>query len=186
MNKMVKKTITFSVLLLMLTLLFINSFNKNDQKSNFSDNFLTPIFSEEADQSFVSSIVDHSNLNSGIAVFEIKPLESDQTNYISFVVFNYTEENIVFPDQGFGFSLYWYSDVDKTWEEVSLSQFPDRTPKTLPPQLEDLDHNIQNTRLIFENDIETLPYKRVRLYISGIGQVSNSIYGSYVDLLINP
>jgi hypothetical protein len=90
MNKMVKKSIFFSVLLLMLTLLFFNKFSKTDQKSNFSDNFLTQIFSEEADQSFVSLVANHSNLNSGIAVFEIKPHESDQTNYITFAVFNYT------------------------------------------------------------------------------------------------
>jgi hypothetical protein len=183
---MVKKSIFFSVLLLMLTLLFFNKFSKTDQKSNFSDNFLTQIFSEEADQSFVSLVANHSNLNSGIAVFEIKPHESDQTNYITFAVFNYTEENIVFPDQGFGFSLYWFSDVEKTWEKVSLSQFPDRTPKILPPQLENLDNKIRNTWLILENDIETLPYKRVRLYVAGIGQVSNSTYGSYIDLVINP
>jgi hypothetical protein len=186
MNKMMKLPITISVLLLTLTVLLISIFNNTDQNTDFSDKLSTPIFSEEADQSFVSSVVDNSNLNSGIAVLEIKPLESDQTNYITFAVLNHTEEPIVFPDQGFGFSLYWYKDIAKNRKEVSLSQFPNRTPKILPPQVEDLDHDIQNTWLIFENDIEDLPYQRVRLYVSGIGQTSNSVYGSYIDLYINP
>lgn len=186
MNKTIKFLITILALLLMLILLSIYSFNKSDQKSNFSEKLLTSAYSKEANQSFVSSIVGDTNLNSGITIYRIEPLESSQINNITFVVLNHTEEPIVFSDQGFGYSLFWYSDTENTWEELSLPHFPDKTSKILPPKLEDLDRDIRNTWTILENDIETLPYKRVRLYVSGVGQISNSTFGSYIDLNINP
>jgi hypothetical protein len=186
MNKTAKLIIIFLTPLLILIFVFFSISNKTDHSTDFPDKFLTPIFSEEADQSFISSVVASSNLNSGITIYRIKPLESSQINFITFVVFNHTDEPIVFSNQGFGYSLYWYSDVDKTWEELSLPHFPDRTPKILPPNLEDLDRDIRNTWTILENDIKILPYKQVRLYVSGIGQTSNSVYGSYIDPYMNP
>ena len=186
MNKTVKLLITISVPLLILILLFFSSLNKTAEQTNFSSRLSTPVYPKEANQSFVSSVVGDSNLNSGITIRRIEPLESSQINYISFIVLNHTEEHIVFSDQGFGYSLFWYSDIDKMWKELFLAHYPDQTPKTLPPKLEDLDRDTRNTWTILENDIETLPYKQVRLYVSGIGQISDSTYGSYIDLYINP
>jgi hypothetical protein len=156
------------------------------QKSESAEHLLTPKYSKEANDIFVSSIAENTDLNSGLTIERAMSLYSDQENNVSFAVFNHTNESITFPNQGFGITIFWYNDTKNLWEELSLNHLPYSTAKTLPPKLErwDFEENL-NSRDVLENDVEALPYDLVRLYVSGVGDLTDKKYGAHIDITIS-
>ena len=74
------------------------------------------LFSDEANEIFVSSVAGKIDLNSGIIMESTTPAIPDQINYVDFNVYNHTDEPILFPNQGFGLTVFRYDEIAKKWE----------------------------------------------------------------------
>jgi len=46
------------------------------------------------------------DLNSGISIERATPVFPEQINYVGFVVFDHTDEPILFSNQGFGLTVF--------------------------------------------------------------------------------
>lgn len=142
------------------------------------------LFSVEANEAFVSSITGNIDLNSGITLDEAKSVLPEQINSITFAVFNHTDEPILFPNQGFGLTVFRYNENAKTWENLQLQYVPASEPKILPPRLEIWDFEINNAWDILEDETTAWGYKQIRIYVSGVGQMTSKAYAAYLDVTI--
>ncbi|MBN1452570.1 MAG: hypothetical protein JW963_16255 [Anaerolineales bacterium] len=105
-------------------------------------------------------------------------------NFLSFTVFNHTEEPIIFSNVGFSAELFHFSPLESNWEQVRLSMIPANNEKIIPAKLETIDSKIPNTWDIPNWELEALPYKELRIYIEGLGFHSQKKYGAYLDFTI--
>lgn len=134
------------------------------------------LFSEEANEIFVSSVAGDVDLNSGITMDGPTPVAiPEQINNIDFAVFN----------QGFDLTVFRYDEVTKTWENLPLRYVPHAEPTILPPRLETRYSDVNNSWHILEDETTAWGYKQIRLYVSGKGQMTNKIYGAYLDVTIH-
>lgn len=147
--------------------------------------FANSCFPHEADELFASSVGDNVELNSGITMQRAMPLYSEQFNNITFAVFNHTDERIIFPNQGFGLTIFGYDAVSRNWKRLKLQHVPLSEPKILPPKLETWDLETNNSWDVLENDTTKLGYEHVRLYVSGTGMITGRRYGGYLDVTIS-
>jgi len=178
--------ISVAIVSVILTILLFVSVNYyySEAKPTPTPYLATPYFSNEANETFTSSVAGNIDLNSGITMDSAEAVYRFQINNITFAVFNHTEEAIIFSNQGFGLTIFRYDDITKTWENLPLSPIPYPEPKTLPPKLEKWDLDINNTWGILEDEATALGYNQVRLYISGRGKNTNKTYGAYLDATI--
>lgn len=185
MKKTKVLALTTSVVVLMM--LFALSIIRN--RSRFTSapaSFLaTPSYSYEANSIFASEVAGKVDLNSGITLERAIPIDSSQINKVTFAVFNHTGEDISFPNQGFGLTIYAYDDVGKHWVTQPLTHPPYPQETILPAKLESWYTDIDNAWDIFEDEIISLEYKQLRLYVSGIGQSSKKLYGAYLDITVH-
>jgi len=179
--------IPITIISVILTFLVFVSGNPNYQGtvSTPTSYLATPYFSNEANEIFVSSVAGNMDLNSGVTMERAMPLYPDQINNVTFAVFNHTDEPIIFPNQGFGLTIFRYDDINKDWESLQLQHVPYSAPKTLPPKLENWDLEINNGWDILESDTTALGYEQIRLYVSGNGKITHKTYGGYLDVTIS-
>jgi len=177
-------TAAIVLIVLMIPLLFINV-NTNDQEATSTPYLTAPYFSSEANEIFASSVVGAINLNSGVTMERAMPLYPNQINNITFAVFNHTDEPIIFPDQGFGLTVFAYDEINKDWERLQLRHVPYSQSKTLPPKLETWDFEINNGWDILENDVVALAREQIRLYVTGKGKATDKTYSAYLDITIS-
>ena len=143
------------------------------------------LFSKEADESFISSLGSNVNLNSGITMDSAISVVPEQVNNITFAVFNHTDEPILFPDQGFGLHIFKYDDTTHLWEKLQLQYTPYAEAAILPPKLETWNTDIHNSWDVLEDETTSFGSERLRLYISGKGQITKKIYSAYLDVPID-
>ena len=144
------------------------------------------LFSEEADEIFVSSIAGNVDLNSGITMDGPTPVViPEQINNIDFGVFNHTDEPILFSNQGFDLTVFRFDAVTKKWEKLPLQYLPHSELTTLPPRLETRYSDVNNSWHILEDETAAWGYKQVRIYVSGKGTMTNKTYGAYLDVTIH-
>lgn len=143
------------------------------------------LFSNAANEIFISSIVRDADLNSGITLDATKSVIPEQINNIAFAVLNHSDESVNFPNQGFGLTVFRYNETAMKWENLQLKYKPYHEPKTLPPKLEKWDFSINNTWSVLEDETSAWGYKQIRLYVSGVGQSSGKTYGAYLDVIIH-
>lgn len=149
-----------------------------------STSTLTPVYSDEANRIFFSLVAGNADLNSGITLERATSVVPEQSNNVNFAVFNHTDEPIIFPDQGFGITLFGYDDLEKCWERLQLDYVPHPEPKTLPPKLESWDLEINNGWDILESEVLSLRVEQFRIYVSGSGVKTGRTYGAYLDVSI--
>ena len=173
-----------AILLLSIILLAIGRIfsNQNVAPTSYP---IDSLFSTEANESFVSSIVRNTDLNSGITMEKSTPLYSSQANNITFAVFNHTDEPIIFANQGFGITVFRYDEINNLWETLKLQYVPYPETVILPPKLEKWDFDIGNSWDILENETTAFGIEQLRLYVSGKGETTNKIYGAYLDVSIS-
>ncbi len=148
--------------------------------------FSTPTyFSKQANLTFAYSEARDVNLNQGITLERSIPLDPKQGNNITFAVFNHTDEPILFPNQGFGLSVFRYDENNSKWEKLQLPHTPYPELTTLPPRTESWNTENNNTWDLLENDTTAFGYKKLRLYVLGKGKFSNTPYGAYLDVEIS-
>ena len=151
-----------------------------------SDNPATAsLFSDEANEIFVSSVAGKIDLNLGITIESTTPAIPDQINYVDFHVFNHTDEPILFPNQGFGVIAFRYDEIAKEWKNLPLHYVPHAEPTILPPRIETWNTDVINSWSIFEDETTAWGYKDVRIYVSGKGQMTNKTYSAYLDVTIH-
>ena len=145
----------------------------------------TSLFSEEANEIFVSSVAGDVDLNSGITIDGPTPVAiPEQINNIDFAVFNHTDEPILFSNQGFDLIVFRYDETARKWENLPLRYVPNSEPTILPPQLETRYSDVNNSWHILEDETTAWGYKQIRIYVSGNGQMTNKTYGAYLDVTI--
>ena len=144
------------------------------------------LFSEEANEIFVSSVAGDVDLNSGITMDGPTPVAiPEQINNIDFAVFNHTDEPILFSNQGFDLTVFRYDEIAKKWENLPLRYVPHAEPTILPPRLETRYSDVNNSWDILEDETTAWGYKQIRLYVSGKGQMTNKTYGAYLDVTVH-
>jgi len=144
------------------------------------------LFSDEANEIFVSSIVGNVDLNSGITMDGPTPVAiPEQINNIDFAVFNHTDEPILFSNQGFNLTIFGYDEIAKEWENLPLRYVPHSETTILPPRLETQYSEVNNSWHILEDETTAWGYEQVRIYVAGKGTKTNKIYGAYLDVTIH-
>jgi hypothetical protein len=143
-----------------------------------------PLFSGEANEIFVSSVAGDVDLNSGITMERPASAIPEQINNVGFAVFNHTDEPILFPDQGFGLTVFRYDEIARKWENLPLRYVPHVEPTILSARIETWS-DVDKTWAILEDETTAWGYKHVRIYVSGTGQMTNKTYGAYLDVTIS-
>lgn len=149
----------------------------------------TPAISQKAQATFISTVSGNIDLNNSITILRTISSTSNREviNTVSYGVFNHTDENIIFSDQGFGLIVFGYDIDTEKWEELTLPYIPEQRLRALPPKIEswgDLDG--QNTWTVYSQDLETFSYKHFRFYVTGFGEVTNKQYGAYLEVTLTP
>jgi hypothetical protein len=139
-------------------------------------------FSEDANEIFIS-FVSTDNINTGISIEKAESVGSNK-NDVGFSVFNHTNESVVFPNQGFGIQLFGYEENGKMWVELFLPHSPSSAPKTLPAKIEEWSLALQYTWSIPGMQLESFEYQKIRIFISGKGNNTNTKYGAFLDILV--
>lgn len=143
------------------------------------------------DELFINKIAPNIDLNSGITIERLKsgvalgdspPLSND----VAFLVLNHADESIVFPDQGFGLQLFGFDTSSSSWQKIEMRTHPEVRQKVLPPRLGNYDFSVDNSWLVFADELQRTKYSSVRLYILGMGSRTGKQYGAYLDAAINP
>jgi hypothetical protein len=174
------------ILLIFTALLLMYVISNNQSIQTTPPSYITTsLFSNEADQLFVSTVARSADLNVGITLERVTSMSPDQDNNITFGVFNHTNEPVVFPNQGFGIAVFRFDNTNKLWENLQLQYRPYSESKTLPPNLESWDFEINNSWDISEDQVMSWGYKQIRVYVSGKGKVTNTAYGAYLDVAIS-
>jgi len=185
-----RKNILIVLLVIAVMAIFVAIVRVN---SNHSEGAIIPtpspalsLFSEEANEIFVSSVAGDVDLNSGITMDGPTPIAiPEQINNIDFAVFNHTDEPILFNNQGFDLRVFRYDEIAKMWENLPLRYVPHSEPTILPPRLETEYSDVHNSWAILDDETTAWGYKQIRIYISGIGQMTNRIYGASLDVTIH-
>ena len=166
---------------------------KSEQNDIHPTNFVTfpptPTITEHANEIFLTSIAEGVEVNQGITIERALLLKPTNTsppspNFLSFTVYNHTEEPIKFSNIGFSAKLFHFSPSKNKWEEIKLSMTPADDEKIIPKNLETVDSKIPNTWDIPNWELEVLPYEELRVYIEGLGIHSKKKYGAYLDFTI--
>ena len=143
----------------------------------------TPLVLSQADMAF-AKVVESTDLNSGITIqLSLSGPEFKTDKNIAFIVLNHTNETITFPDQGFGFELYWFNQTDLQWEKQKRIYTSDPVIKQLPAKVEKMDFQSDNIWPILADELDTIPHNQLRLFVSGKGMQSGKIYGAYLDFV---
>jgi hypothetical protein len=143
--------------------------------------FPTSFVSKEEDQVFASVVAKEVDLNSGITIERATSVNPNQNSDVTFTVFNHTDEDIVFSNQGFGIVIYAYEEPTRRWIPLSLTHPPYSQAQTVPARLEKWGAGIK-IWVVLESEIANRGYKQLRLYVSGNGVVTHKIYGAYLDV----
>ncbi len=158
---------------------------RQQQNTRLAEFLPTPVISNEENIMFYDIIGQEVDLNNGVTMEIIpllqptsEPLQSP--NHFDFVVFNNTAEPIKFQDQGFGLEVYAFEG--SAWKLLELKYAPIISEKSLPPKLKKLDFDIANMWSLFEENLYSLPSRNIRLYIHGVGEKTNNLYGAYMDI----
>ena len=149
---------------------------------------LTPTafaLSKNADRNFFSLIDDNVDINNGITVERAMPLYPEQSNNVTFAVFNHTDEKVIFADQVFGLIALGYDDAKDIWTIIKLQRTMNIDPIILPPNLEKWDFEVNNICNVLEDEFGALGYSQIRFYVTGQGITTNIVYGAYLDVIIN-
>lgn len=174
-----------AVTTLLLVIVRVNS-NQPVSAATSTPSPAASLFSDEANAVFVSSVARDIDLNSGITMDGPTPVAiPEQINNLDFAVFNHTDEAILFPNQGFGLTVFRYDEIAKKWENLPLRYVPHSEPTILPPRVETWDFELNNSWDILEDETTAWGYKHIRIYVSGTGQMTNKTYGAYLDVAIH-
>jgi hypothetical protein len=142
------------------------------------------LFPKEANEIFSSSVAENVDLNSGITIERLTSAIPEQINNVGFSVFNHTDEPIRFSNQGFGLTIFRYDEITNEWQNLPLRYAPNAEPTMLSPRIETWS-DVDQTWAILEDETIVWGYDRIRIYVSGTGQLTNQAYGAYLDVTIN-
>jgi hypothetical protein len=174
-----RKSILIPLFAITVTVIFLIVSRRNSDHPTAAS-----LFSDEANEIFVSSVAGKIDLNSGIIMESTTPAIPDQINYVDFNVYNHTDEPILFPNQGFGLTVFRYDEIAKEWENLPLHYVPHAEPTILPPRIGTWNTDVINSWSIFEDETTAWGYKHIRIYVSGKGMTTNKTYGAYLDVAI--
>jgi hypothetical protein len=177
--------------LALLILIIVNSASNNTTDNAIFHLPATPDFPIEAENSFVKMLGQDVDLNSGITIIRssIGLVISGPTpdpNNVSFLVFNHTDEPIMFQNMGFGLKVFWFDQKAGMWNQIMLPHTPYASKQILPAHLEKYSSSITNQWFIFSDDINITPSRELRIFIEGVGTVTNKKYGAFINLALVP
>jgi len=185
---MMRKNILIPLLVIAVAAIFLAIVRVN---RNHSESAITPtpspavsLFSDEANEIFVSTVAGDVDLNSGITMEAATSAIPEQINNVTFAVFNHTDEPILFSNQGFDLTVFRYDAIAKKWENLPLRYVPHSELTILPPRLETWYSDVHNSWDILEDETTAWGYKEIRIYVSGKGTITNKTYGAYLDVTV--
>jgi hypothetical protein len=145
--------------------------------------------SVSAEQQFASVIAKGAELNQGLTV-ERLPITAttkrpaSPSNAFVYLVYNHTDEDIVFDRQDYNLSVYSYNMSLGTWEKVSLLTYGSRKTTILPPHLDKFDLALSKEWFVSDEDLSTIKQTEIRIYVIGKGSNSGKTYGAFFDLVL--
>ena len=178
------KIICISILIVGIVVTIFSACSASLSEAQKSKTTPTPLVLSQTDMAFAKG-VESTDLNSGITIELSLPGPGNKADKnITFIVLNHTNETTRFPDQGFGFELYWFNQTDLQWEKQRLIYTSDPVIKQLPAKIEKMDFQSENIWTITGDQFDAIPHNQLRLFVSGKGTQSGKIYGAYVDLMV--
>ena len=145
-----------------------------------SDALLDIAFREHVSATDLNSGLTMARLGAGIATKGPTPNPS----FVSFVVFNNSDEPIVFDDIGFGVRVFSPKVDLSGWQEVVMPVHPAKTSVTLPPRTTTFDLDILNSWTVTKWG--RLDGSTARLLVMGKGVITAQTYSAYLDLTLVP
>ena len=153
-------------------------------------------------EEFVIEVLNKGDdVNVGLTIIPDSHKLAYKNDMIKFAVYNNTEEEIEFVDEGFAVSVYSFSDQESTWISSEFLYSPISANVTLHPneavqsseglisliptsednQFVYMDNTLTITSLDF-NNIQDL--EKIMVMISGIGSESDIVYYAVVEIEI--
>lgn len=182
-------TFIFCLVIIGLILYGLTSHPLLESLTSMPSEVLTPIFDANAEELFVAIAPLADDLNSGITIKQNKVASdfvdtSPSPRYVSFLVLNNTQEPVAFDNIGFEIQVFEYNARKFSWETVILPYTPEKRQKILPPNLTKLDFQVLNIWELFDRDLVNVKSDNIRIFISGTGEVTKSVYGAYIDVTL--
>lgn len=137
-----------------------------------------------ANQQFLDEIGYIDNLNNGITI-EIRkiPFSSGKDKLYPTYIFNYTEESITFRNEAYGMTIFSFNENTNKWNKVEISMVYENTPIKIRPNNTKKGH--ENSSVIVKSSLKNVDFSEpIRIFVSGIGDVSHLRYGAYTDIVI--
>lgn len=140
---------------------------------------------KEADSKF-RELFPLVHLNNEIEIVITPSVFNDQNQIIlnfDLSVLNHTNEPIKFLNNGFGVVFYQYRSNIHEWEQIKSDVYPGTISFTLPPAMDKSD--ITEFWIVNGNSLQNVDYSQpVRIYVTGVGEISGILYGDYRDVQI--
>ena len=142
--------------------------------------------SADAWEEFQMVIGEVQDTNYGISLIALPSITNERgqkiLNYDIWVL-NNTEEAITFPNNGFGIQVFTYDQASNFWRPVELGIWPSNYPFTLPSEPKDIQGDYR--WILNSHSIKGVDWKNpIRVYVSGIGDLSKKKFGAYEDILL--
>jgi hypothetical protein len=142
--------------------------------------------SSDLEVEFSESYAKNADINTGILIrvtaFYKNEFESQMGKFVEFEVYNETNEPVIFKNIGFGIRIFSPDETSVAWQEIKLLYSPEMVPKIIDSNTTSFNPNIYNSFVVLYSDFDVELPKNIRLYISGVGQITNKDYIAFVDL----
>jgi len=142
-----------------------------------STNNKTPV-TDELDSIFIKKIGSNTNLNKGITIEYVGQIDN-YPNMWYFFIFNHTEEQIIFPNYGYGMKIYCPDVINNEWDPIEMRPPWASIEIALAPKLETFD--VAEPLTIDTNNLYPV-CPLIRLLIIGKGEKTGQQFGAYIDI----
>ena len=140
----------------------------------------------ELDERFIAMVGSNVDLNRGIGFSSVWINRSfgAQTypEDMNFVVTNSSKEAVIFPDSGYGVTVYWFDQITDTWKIASMKVTYAKHSVIVPSGTDSYETTLGNSVTIFGSDFVKTDLGEVRIYVAGVGANSGTVYGAYLDV----
>ena len=134
-------------------------------------------------EKFSKSATVNSGINLHVSSFYGDPSDTQAGELLSIDVYNSTDEPVAFENIGFGLRFFTPNDNLGDWKEVELLYTPAKISKLVGAHTMSYDMVNDNAYSVNYSDFKAELPNKIRLYITGSGQISNKTYVAFVDVL---
>lgn len=145
------------------------------------------IVSQEMEQEFAKQFLANADVNTGVTIqllsFHKDASDTQAGEFLDYAVLNHTNEPINFPDAAYGLRIFSLDELSHQWLEVKPAFSLGTDSTIVPPRTESYGPKSNNSFFMLYSDFDNkdIP-KKLRIYLFGIGQMTDKIYVAFIDV----